>query len=68
MLLAAVSALPSSPLSVARQFVIVDTAGSDNGPQEPRLMLASHWHDLVASEDLSGPAPSKAPVLSGQVA
>jgi hypothetical protein len=68
MLLAAVSALPSSPLSVARQFVIVDTAGSDDGPQEPRLIFASHWHDLAGSEAMSGPAPSKVPVLSGQVA
>jgi hypothetical protein len=46
MLLAAVCALPASPLSRARQFVILDTTGRDDGPQEPRLLLASHWHDL----------------------
>jgi hypothetical protein len=68
MLLAAVSAMPASALSLARQFVIVDTAGSDDGPQEPRLILASHWHELTSSEDMSEPAPSKAPVLSGQAA
>jgi hypothetical protein len=67
MLLAAVSALPASPLSLARQFVIVGTTGTDDGPQEPQLILASRWHDLVAPEDLTG-APSNAPVLSGQVA
>lgn len=41
-----VASLPRSPMSEARQFLVARTQGEDDGDDEPRIILASHWHPL----------------------
>jgi hypothetical protein len=44
MLVQHVAGLPGSPLSVARQFTVINTQGSDEGDGLFRLLFVSHWH------------------------
>lgn len=47
MLLHYVSSLAASQLVEARQFVIVQTTGTDDGDAEPKILLVSNWHALA---------------------
>jgi hypothetical protein len=42
-----VTALPGSPLSVARQFAVVRTQGADEDDVLLQLLFVSHWHRLA---------------------
>jgi hypothetical protein len=73
MLVQYISALPGSPLGVARQFTVINTQGADeSGDGHFQLLFVSHWHRRPGVQRevplLARDLPELDPDLAGRLA